>query len=144
MANFVGSGQTLAALQNPGLAPYTVFAPTNAAFESMLNVKIPGIDVRSFMNNKAILQMVVNLHLAPGAWTTQKMTDGTKIPTRLAGTAGTLTVKKDGANVFLQSAGSSPKIVQANILAGNNGVLQVIDGMLLPVKISSAASLGKR
>jgi hypothetical protein len=25
----------------------------------MLNVKIPGIDVRSFMNNKAILQMVV-------------------------------------------------------------------------------------
>ena len=46
--------------------------------------------------------------------------------------------------MFIKSPGSSPKIVQANIMAGQNGVMQVIDGMLLPVKLSAAAGLGKR
>jgi hypothetical protein len=50
---------------------------------------------------------------------------------------------KPSSGVYIQSAGSSPKIVQANILAGNNGILQVIDGMLLPVKLSEAAALGR-
>lgn len=143
MANFI-SGQTQAALSNPALAAYTVFAPTNDAFQRMLNVKIPGIDVRSFMNNKAILQMVMNIHLVPGAWTTGKMYNGQKLQSRLTGASGMLTVEKKGPDVFIKSAGTSPKIIQANIMAGQNGVLQVIDGMLIPIKLSAAAALGKR
>ncbi|KAI8467637.1 MAG: hypothetical protein J3K34DRAFT_480939 [Monoraphidium minutum] len=137
MAGFV-SGTTQAALSNPGLAAFTVFAPTNDAFNKMLNVKIPGVDVRSFMNNRAILQMVMNIHLVPGTWTTAKMTNGQKMQSRLSGASGALTVKKDGGGVFIQSAGATAKVVQRDIMAGQNGVMQVVDSMLLPVKLSSA------
>jgi hypothetical protein len=55
-------------LINPhGHQPNTyTYKQTNAAFYSMLNVRIPGIDVRSYMNNRAVLTMVANLHLVPG------------------------------------------------------------------------------
>jgi hypothetical protein len=65
MANFV-TGDMKGALQNPKLAPFTIFAPTDAAFNAMLNANIPGIDIKAAMSNQAILSMVLNIHLASG------------------------------------------------------------------------------
>jgi len=62
----------------------------------MLNAQIPGIDVRSMMNNKAILNMVMNIHLAPGTWTSSKLYNGQSLQSRQVGSAGMLTIQKAG------------------------------------------------
>lgn len=137
MANFV-AGPTAEALKNPKLAAYTIFAPTNDAFQRMLNIRIPGVDVRSFMNNRAIVTMVMNNHIVSGAWPTNKMYNGQKLQTRTAGSAGVLTIVKSGNDIQVQSVGATAKITKANILGGNNGVLQIIDSMLLPLRIPTS------
>jgi hypothetical protein len=62
----------------------------------MLDAKIPGIDVRSFMTNKAVLNMVMNEHLVSGMHTADKLSDGQQLQSRQVGSAGQLTIQKSG------------------------------------------------
>lgn len=111
----------------------------------MLNVRIPGIDVRSFMNNQAVLRMVMNVHMAPGKFTTASLKDGQTLQTRLAGASGQLTVEKpaNGGAVKIRSAGTAPTVIKADVLAGDNGVMHVLDGMLIPVRLPGLPSSGR-
>ena len=102
----------------------------------MLNVQVPGIDVRSFMNNRAVLQMVMNIHMVPGRYTAAKMANGQTLQSRLAGSSGLLTVEKAGSGpIRIKSAGTAPAIVKADVFAGDSGVMHVLDGMLIPVRL---------
>lgn len=87
----------------------------------MLNVNVPGINVRSYMSNRAILQMVMNIHLVPGRYTSSKMSNGEKLQSRLGGSAGQLTVQKSGwvappATLLLLSAARTCLHVAAVLL----------------------------
>jgi uncharacterized surface protein with fasciclin (FAS1) repeats len=107
------------ALSNAG--PFTVFAPTNAAFE-----KLPKGTVEDLMKpgNKEKLQDILQYHVYVGSLQTDLMQDGQTL-NQVNG--GNITVsKKDGKVVLNNSA-----TIVASIPAAN-GIIHVIDGVLVP------------
>lgn len=100
--------------------PYTVFAPTNAAFN-----KLPKGTLTNLLKpeNKAQLQKVLTYHVIAGEVTSKTLKAG-----KAATVAGAeVTVKIKGKNVNINNA----KVTQADLKA-SNGVIHVIDTVLLP------------
>ncbi len=120
-----GSFKTLAtALQAAGLVdtlkgkgPFTVFAPTDAAF-----AKIPKADLDALLKDKAKLTAVLTYHVVPGAVMAKDVKAGTVKTVQ----GGMLTLGTTGG-VTVNNA----KVVQADIVA-SNGVIHVIDTVVLP------------
>jgi len=105
------------ALQRPG--PYTVFAPTDAAFK-----KIPKRTLNSLLRNKAKLRSVLLYHVVAG-----KVTAADVVKLRSAKTLGgkSLRIRIAGSNVFVNSS----KVTTADV-AASNGVIHVVNRVLLP------------
>jgi uncharacterized surface protein with fasciclin (FAS1) repeats len=120
-----GSFKTLAtALQAAGLidtlkgkGPFTVFAPTDAAF-----AKIPKADLDALLKDKAKLTAVLTYHVVPGAVMAKDVKAGSVKTVQ----GGMLTIGTTGG-VTVNNA----KVVQADIVA-SNGVIHVIDTVVLP------------
>ena len=111
--------ELVTALSNAG--PFTVFAPTNAAFD-----KLPAGTVDGLMKDdkKADLQNILQYHVSVGVYKTENMKDGQVIG-QANGDNITLSVK-DG-KVMVNGT--------ANIVAtvpASNGIIYVIDAVLLP------------
>lgn len=106
-------------LSNAG--PFTVFAPTNAAFD-----KVPKETLDNLMkdDNKAQLQDILQYHVYVGTLKTDMMEDGQTL-NQVNGGNITIT-KKEGKIVINNSA-----TVIASIPA-SNGIIHVIDAVLLP------------
>jgi uncharacterized surface protein with fasciclin (FAS1) repeats len=123
----VGAGEfkTLAtALKEAGLidtlkgkGPFTVFAPTDAAF-----AKVPKADLDALLKDKAALTKVLTYHVVPGKVMAKDVKAG-KVKTVQG---GELTVATDGG-VTVDSA----KVTKTDIVA-SNGVIHVIDSVLMP------------
>ncbi len=118
-------------LSGPG--PFTVFAPTNAAFE-----KLPAgtVDTLIKPENKSTLTAVLTYHVVPGSVKSTdlvkliKAGNGSATITTVAG--GTLTAKMAGKNIVLTDArGGMSTVTTANVIQ-SNGVIHVIDSVLLP------------
>jgi len=120
-----GDFKTLAvALQKAGLidtlkgkGPFTVFAPTDAAF-----AKVPKADLDALLADKQKLVAVLTYHVVPGSVMAKDVKAG-KVKTVQGGDLTLTTsggVKVDGANV-----------VKTDIVA-DNGVIHVIDSVVLP------------
>lgn len=118
-------------LSGPG--PFTVFAPTNAAF-----AKLPAGTVDTLLKpeNKATLTSVLTYHVVPGRISAQdiaanaKAHGGTATYTTVQG--GTLTFAKGAKGWTVTDAkGNKANITIANVFQ-SNGVIHVIDGVLLP------------
>jgi uncharacterized surface protein with fasciclin (FAS1) repeats len=115
----VKQAELVDALSNAG--PFTVFAPTNAAFD-----KLPKGTVEDLMKpeNKEKLQDILQYHVFVGSLSTELMQDG---QTLNEVNGGNITIsKKDGKVVINNSA-----TIIASIPAAN-GIIHVIDGVLLP------------
>jgi uncharacterized surface protein with fasciclin (FAS1) repeats len=106
-------------LSNAG--PFTVFAPTNDAFN-----KLPAGTVDGLMKDdkKADLQNILEYHVAVGVYKTENMQDGQKINMANLGDI-TLSVK-DGKVIVNGTANVIASIPTAN------GIIHVIDAVLLP------------
>jgi len=129
----VGAGQfnTLAAALTAaglvetlkGAGPFTVFAPTDAAF-----AKLPAGTVDNLLKpeNKDQLTAVLTYHVVPGA---VMAADVVKITEAKTVNGAMITVKVDGDTVMINDA----KVTTADIKA-SNGVIHVIDTVLLPPK----------
>ena len=116
-----------------GKGPFTVFAPTNAAFD-----KLPKGTVESLLKpeNKAQLSKILTYHVvsgnldAAGVVEAIKKGNGTAVLTTVSG--GKLTVTLEGEKVKLtDESGNSAYVIVAD-LKGSNGVVHVIDGVVLP------------
>ena len=109
-------------LQSDG--PFTVFAPTNAAFDAL-----PAGTVESLLQpeNRDALQQVLLYHVVPGRVLAGDLSDGLDAPTAQGATV----------NFDLDSGATvnGANIVKTDILAGN-GVVHVIDAVLLPPETS--------
>lgn len=115
----VKQAELVDALSNAG--PFTVFAPTNAAFD-----KLPKGTVENLMKpeNKEKLQDILQYHVFVGSLSTDLMQDG---QTLNEVNGGNITItKKDGKVVINNTA-----TIVASIPA-SNGVIHVIDAVLLP------------
>lgn len=106
--------------------PFTVFAPTNAAFG-----KLPAgtVDTLVKPESKATLTKILTYHVVPGKLSAADLTDGKKLTT-VEGEA--LTVKLDGKKVWLIDAKGGKSAVTIADVNQSNGVIHVIDTVLMP------------
>ncbi len=118
-------------LSGPG--PFTVFAPTNAAF-----AKLPAGTVETLVKpeNKDTLTSILTYHVVAGRMTAMdlmkaiKAGGGTATLTTVNG--GTLTAKMMGKTIMLTDAkGGMAHVTIGNVMQ-SNGVIHVIDSVLLP------------
>lgn len=105
-----------------GAGPFTVFAPTNAAFD-----KLPAgtVDTLLMPANKADLTGVLTYHVVPGAYRASDITEGLTLET-VNGQSLTFTMK-DGKWWINDAA----MITIADVVS-SNGVTHVVDTVLLP------------
>ncbi len=104
-----------------GAGPFTVFAPTNAAFNALPAGTVDGLLVPE---KKADLTKILTYHVVAGSVKAADLADGQKVKT-LQGEEFTVAIK-DG-KVSINGAN-----VTAADLAGTNGVIHVIDAVLMP------------
>jgi uncharacterized surface protein with fasciclin (FAS1) repeats len=102
-----------------GKGPFTVFAPTNAAF-----AKIPKGDLDKLLADKAALTKVLTYHVVSGKVTAAKVM---KMKSAKTLEGGNLNIAVMGKTVEINGA----KVIKANVLA-SNGVVHVIDTVLMP------------
>ena len=107
-------------LKGPG--PFTVFAPTNAAFE-----KLPAgtVDTLLMPANKADLTNILTYHVVPGRYTAAELKNGMELTTvqgeklKIANVNGKITV-------------NGTAMVETADVISSNGVTFVIDTVLMP------------
>ena len=105
-----------------GKGPYTVFAPTDAAF-----AKIPKADLDALLKDTVKLKAVLLHHVVAGnvpASDVLKMKDGSKVKT------------VGGKDITLGLHGSKVSVDNSNVSAtdvgATNGVIHVIDTVMMP------------
>lgn len=127
----VKAGGLVDTLSGPG--PFTVFAPTNAAF-----AKLPAgtVDTLVKPENKEMLDKILTYHVVPGRITARQ------IAAMAARSHGTATLKTvEGENLMFRKAGGGwwvidakgdkARITIANVMQ-SNGVIHVVDTVLMP------------
>jgi uncharacterized surface protein with fasciclin (FAS1) repeats len=120
----VQSADLVATLSSPG--PFTVFAPVNEAFAAL---PAGTLDSLLMPENKAQLTSILTYHVVPGKVLSSDLTDGMSVTTV---EGQTLSVGMGAGGVTLTDAsGNTVSVAKADIEAGN-GVVHVIDGVLLP------------
>ena len=102
-----------------GRGPYTVFAPTDAAFK-----QVPKGTLNALLRNRAQLRAVLLYHVVPGKVTASKV-----VTLKQAKTANgkSVRIRTSGSNVFVNSAKVTATDVEAT-----NGVIHVINRVLIP------------
>jgi uncharacterized surface protein with fasciclin (FAS1) repeats len=116
-----------------GKGPFTVFAPTNEAFD-----KLPSgtVDTLLKSENKPMLVKILTYHVVSGKYTEAKLRkevmqgNGTATLKTVQGDMLTLTM--DGSDLVLKDQkGATAHITTANVMQ-SNGVIHVIDSVLQP------------
>lgn len=101
-----------------GTGPFTVFAPTNAAF-----AKVPAKTMEDLGKDPARLTAVLTYHVVPG-----------KVMAAEVKNSNVKTV--NGANIALSKAGEfvtvEDAMVQKADISATNGVVHIIDSVLIP------------
>lgn len=118
-------------LEGPG--PFTVFAPTNDAFE-----KLPAGTVQTLLKpeNKEMLTKVLTYHVIPGKVSAQQLVkqikdNGGKATLKTVN-GETLTASLEGKNVVLTDEKGGQSMVTTADVFQSNGVVHVINAVLLP------------
>ena len=118
-------------LKGPG--PFTVFAPTNAAFAALP----PGtVDTLLKPENKGTLTSVLTYHVVAGKWDaaaiSKMIADGKGMATIKTVSGGMLTAKASGMGVTVtDEKGGVANVTIADVYQ-SNGVIHVVDKVLLP------------
>jgi uncharacterized surface protein with fasciclin (FAS1) repeats len=116
-----------------GKGPFTVFAPTNDAFN-----KLPAGTVDTLLKpeNKKKLTQVLTYHVVAGkldsAALAKKIKAGHGKATLKTVEGGKLTASMDGSDIVITDAkGGTAKVTTADVYQ-SNGVIHVVDSVLLP------------
>lgn len=116
-----------------GAGPFTVFAPTNAAFG-----KLPAGTVDNLLKpeNKGKLTGVLTYHVVAGSMDAKmlmekvKMGNGSAMLKTVQGEE--LTIMQKGKNLMIKDHGGQTAMVTIKDVYQKNGVIHVIDQVLLP------------
>ena len=127
----VKAADLVATLQSAG--PFTVFAPTNAAF-----AKLPKGTVETLLKaeNKATLAKILTYHVVAGnlnaAAVVKAITDAKGSLSIKTLSGATLVASIKGGKVILTDENGGVSTVVATDLGASNGVIHVIDSVVLP------------
>lgn len=127
----VKAADLVSTLQGEG--PFTVFAPTNAAFD-----KLPAGTVATLVKpeNKATLQSILTYHVVAGNFSAKAIVDAIKknngayVVTTVNGEK--LTASLNGSKVVLTDVKGNKSTVTIADVNQSNGVIHVVDTVLLP------------
>ncbi len=119
LAAALGAADLVGTLKGAG--PFTVFAPTDAAF-----AKLPAGTLEDLLKpaNKAKLVSILTYHVVPGEVSSGQVAKMTSAKTVQG---GSVTIAAKSGAVMIDGA----KVTQADIIA-SNGVIHVIDSVILP------------
>ena len=119
LAKALTAADLVSTLKGPG--PFTVFAPTDEAF-----AKLPAGTLENLLKpeNKAMLQRVLTYHVVRGK---VMAADVVKVRSTKAVSGDMLSIKASGGTVTVNGS----RVVNTDI-AASNGVIHVIDTVLLP------------
>lgn len=117
LAKLLKTAGLVETLQRPG--PYTVFAPTDAAFK-----KVPTKTLNALLRNKAKLKSVLLYHVVAGKVTSAKVVELSSAKTA---SGKSVRIRVAGSNVFVNDA----KVTKADVMA-SNGVIHAINRVLIP------------
>jgi uncharacterized surface protein with fasciclin (FAS1) repeats len=119
LAAALGAAGLVETLKGDG--PFTVFAPTDAAF-----AKLPAGTVESLLRpeNKAKLQAILTYHVVAGSVGSKQVV---KLDSAKTVNGQSVTIRAADGSVMIDGA----KVIQADI-AASNGVIHVIDTVILP------------
>jgi len=119
LAKALTAADLVGTLKGPG--PFTVFAPTDEAFAAL-----PAGTLEKLLKpeNKAMLRRVLTYHVVPGK---VMAADVVKISSAKAVSGDTLSIKANGGAVMVDKA----RVAKTDI-AASNGVIHVVDAVLLP------------
>jgi uncharacterized surface protein with fasciclin (FAS1) repeats len=116
-------------LEGPG--PFTVFAPTNAAFD-----KIPKATLDQVGNDPALLKKILTYHVVPGKL------DSAALMAKISAGGGKamlktvegedLTASMQGQNIVLTDAKGDTSTVTTPNVYQSNGVIHVVNTVLMP------------
>jgi uncharacterized surface protein with fasciclin (FAS1) repeats len=126
LAAAVDAAELAATLNSDG--PFTVFAPTNAAFE-----KIPPATVEYLLANKDELAKVLLYHIVPGKVASGEIGSliGSEVETALAGQKVAIGSTSEGVGVKINES-----VVTSVDIEASNGIVHVIDTVLLPSNLN--------
>jgi uncharacterized surface protein with fasciclin (FAS1) repeats len=116
-----------------GAGPFTVFAPTNAAFAELP----PGaVDSLLKPENKSILTKVLTAHVVPGrldaAALSQRVMAGNGRAMLTTASGDTLVVTSSGSNVMVTDEKGGTATVTISNVYQSNGVIHVVNKVLIP------------
>ncbi len=117
----LGAADLVTTLQGDG--PFTVFAPTDAAFAALPAGTVDAL----LMDPMGALTDILLYHVVSGTALSTDLTDGQEVMTLFNGETVTVSINADG--VFINDA----QVTVADITA-DNGVVHVIDAVLLPAE----------
>jgi uncharacterized surface protein with fasciclin (FAS1) repeats len=117
LAKLLTSAGLVGTLQKPG--PYTVFAPTDAAFE-----KVPTRTLRALAKDKAKLRAVLLYHVVAGKVTAAK---AAKLTSAKTVNGERIRIRVASSNVFVNNA----KVTRPDVMA-SNGVIHIVNRVLIP------------
>jgi uncharacterized surface protein with fasciclin (FAS1) repeats len=102
-----------------GEGPFTLFAPTDDAFE-----KLPEGTIESLLKDKEALKAILLYHVVSGKVTSEKVVELDKAET-INGKVINIRVKDDSVVI------NKSKVITADVMA-SNGVIHIIDTVLIP------------
>lgn len=110
-----------------GAGPFTVFAPTDAAFTALLGEL--GVSKAQLLADKPLLTAVLTYHVLPAKVPKASVPVGKAITTV---EGGIVEVESSGQALTIKDGRNRIANITATDLAANNGVVHVIDKVLLP------------
>ena len=120
-----------------GAGPFTVFAPTNAAF-----AELPAGTVDKLLKpeNKPMLKQVLTYHVVPGKWDTAALeanmkAHGGKAWLKTVEGENLCVMSEGGMLVVADAKGHTAHVTVADV-AQSNGVILVVDKVLMPISAS--------
>jgi uncharacterized surface protein with fasciclin (FAS1) repeats len=127
----VKAADLVATLKSNG--PFTVFAPTNAAFDAL---PAGTVDTLLKPENKAMLQKILTYHVVAGNMDSKAIMKAIKkgkgMATLKTVSGGSLTAKMDGSTLVLtDEKGGMSRVTIADVQQ-SNGVIHVVDTVLMP------------
>jgi uncharacterized surface protein with fasciclin (FAS1) repeats len=120
LASALREADLVSTLQGPG--PYTVFAPTDAAF-----AKLPKGEIETLLKDKEKLKGILLFHVLPRSLSStqvRQMHDGDRVKT-VSGKEFTLGIKGDVVTV-------NGAVVSKIDLNASNGIIHAIDTVIMP------------
>jgi uncharacterized surface protein with fasciclin (FAS1) repeats len=123
-----GLGETLS-----GTGPFTVFAPSNAAFAKVDKATLDGL---LKPENKAKLASLLTYHVVAGNVKSgdlaKLIADGKGTATVKTVNGGTLKASMDGSKIVLTDAKGGKSTVTAADMAASNGTIHLVDTVVMP------------